>query len=156
MNVKIVQREPVKIAYLRHVGSYGRPLLDFWQKTVYPWLRANDLLGQPRYGVGLDVPTVTNAAQCRYDAGVEVRGKLAEPGESKTETIPGGRYAMTPFRGTVDQVAGTFDAMLRDWLPKSGMRLDVRPFFEYYPPDANFDPKTGIFNCEIAIPVTEP
>ena len=155
MNVKIVQREPVKIAYLRHVGPYGRPLMDFWQKTVYPWLATNDLLAKSRYGVSLDDPTITSAAQCRYDAGAEVNGKLIAPGESQTRTIPGGRYAITPFRGTVDQVAGTFDAMLREWLPNSGMQLDGRPFFEYYATDSSFDPKTGIFTCDIAIPVTQ-
>jgi AraC family transcriptional regulator len=74
MKVKIVQREPVKIACLRHVGPYGKPLSDFWQKTVYPWLAVNDLLGQPRYGVSLDDPKITKPAQCRYDAGVLVNG----------------------------------------------------------------------------------
>jgi AraC family transcriptional regulator len=62
---------------------------------------------------------------------------------------------VTAFRGTVDQVAAVWNAMLREWLPKSGMQLDARPSFEYYPTDASFDPKTGIFTCEIAIPVTE-
>jgi AraC family transcriptional regulator len=33
------------------------------------------------------------------------------------------------------------------------MQLDARPFFEYYPTDASFDPKTGVFTCDIAIPV---
>jgi len=44
--------------------------------------------------------------------------------------------------------------MLRDWLPQSGLQLDARPFLEYYPTDARFDPKTGVFTCDIAIPVT--
>jgi AraC family transcriptional regulator len=43
--------------------------------------------------------------------------------------------------------------MLREWLPSSGMQIDARPFLEDYPADASFDPKTGIFTCDIAIPV---
>jgi AraC family transcriptional regulator len=43
---------------------------------------------------------------------------------------------------------------LRDWLPNSGMQLDSRPFFEYYPVDATFDPNTGEFESDICIPVT--
>jgi AraC family transcriptional regulator len=69
------------------------------------------------------------------------------------QTIPGGQYAITAFRGTVEQVGAVWEAMLRDWLPKSGMQLDERPFFEYYPTDSRFDAKTGIFTCDIAIPV---
>jgi AraC family transcriptional regulator len=153
MKVKVIERKPVKLACLRHVGPYGRPLSEFWQRTVYPWMAANDQLGQPRYGISLDDPTITAAAQCRYDAGVEVRGKLTVPGDSQSRTIPGGRYAVTAFRGTVDQIGGVWDALLRQWLPDSGLQLDARPFLEYYASDASFDAETGVFSCELAIPV---
>jgi AraC family transcriptional regulator len=153
MKVKVIERKPVKVTYLRHVGPYGQPLSEFWRQTVYPWMAANDQLGQLRYGISLDDPTITAGNKCRYDAGVEVRGKITVPGDSQTTTIPGGQYAVTPFRGTVDQIGGVWEAMLRDWLPSSGMQLDARPFLEYYPTDASFDPKTGVFTCDIAIPV---
>jgi AraC family transcriptional regulator len=44
-------------------------------------------------------------------------------------------------------------ALLRDWLPSSGLQLDARPCFEYYPTDAKYDSKTGTFECDICIPV---
>jgi AraC family transcriptional regulator len=153
MKVKVIEREPVKVTYLRHVGAYGPPLSEFWQLTVYPWMAANDQLGQPRYGISLDDPTITAPEKCRYDAAVEVRGKIVVPGESQTKTIPGGQYAVTAFRGTADQIGGIWEAMLRRWLPSSGMQLDARPFLEYYPTDATFDPTSGTFTCDIAIPV---
>jgi AraC family transcriptional regulator len=153
MKVKIIETKPVKVTYLRHVGAYGRPLFEFWQQTVYPWMAANDQLGQPRYGISLDDPTITAPDKCRYDAGVVVRGKISVPGSSQTTTIPGGQYAVTAFRGTADQIGAIWDAMLREWLPSSGLQLDARPFLEYYPTDASFDSKTGVFTCDIAIPV---
>jgi AraC family transcriptional regulator len=153
MKVKVIERSPVRVAYLRHVGPYGQPLSEFWQRKVYPWMAANDQLGQPRYGISLDDPTITAASKCRYDACVEVRGRITVPGDSQTTTIPGGQYAVTAFRGTVDQIGGVWDAMLREWMPGSGMQLDARPFLEYYPTDSSFDPKTGVFTCDIAIPV---
>jgi AraC family transcriptional regulator len=126
---------------------------EFWQRTVYPWMAANNQLAQPRYGISLDDPTITAAEKCRYDAAVEVRGKIVVPGNSQSKTIPGGRYAVTAFRGTADQIGGVWDAILRDWLPDSGMQLDARPFLEYYPTDGSFDSQTGVFTCDIAIPV---
>jgi AraC family transcriptional regulator len=153
MKVKLIERKPVKVTYLRHVGPYGQPLGEFWQRTVYPWMAANDQLGQPRYGISPDDPMITAGDKCRYDAAVEVRGKITVPGNSQNTTIPGGQYAVTAFRGTADQIGGVWDAMLREWLPNSGMQLDARPFLEYYPTDATFDPKTGVFSCDIAIPV---
>ena len=153
MKVKVIERKPVKVTYLRHIGPYGQPLSEFWQQTVYPWMAENDQLGQPRYGISLDDPTITAADKCRYDAGVEVRGKITVPGNSQSTTIPGGQYAVTAFRGTVDQIGGVWEAMLREWLPGSGLQLDARPFLEYYPTDGSFDSKTGVFTCDIAIPV---
>ena len=43
--------------------------------------------------------------------------------------MPGGKNAVTGFRGTVERVGAVWEAMLRGWLPKSGMQLDERPFF---------------------------
>jgi len=42
---------------------------------------------------------------------------------------------------------------LRDWLPSSGMQLDARPCFEYYPTDTECDAPSGAFTCDIVIPV---
>jgi AraC family transcriptional regulator len=72
MNVKLVDRQPTTVAYLRHLGPYGEPISQFWQKTVYPWLVANDLLDQPRFGISHDDPSITSPNQCRYDACAEV------------------------------------------------------------------------------------
>jgi AraC family transcriptional regulator len=33
------------------------------------------------------------------------------------------------------------------------MQLDARPFFEYYPRDSTFDPATGMFTCQLGVPV---
>jgi AraC family transcriptional regulator len=61
--------------------------------------------------------------------------------------------AVTAFRGTLDQIGGVWEEMLRRWLPSSGVQLDARPFLEYFPTDATFDLKSGIFTRDIAIPV---
>lgn len=151
--VSVVDRQPVKVAYLRHVGPYGEPLSRFWQNVAYPWMVSNELLGQPRYGVSHDDPTVTAPEKCRYDAAVEVTRPLAAPGNATTTTLPGGKYAVTPFRGTASQIGVVWNQLLRDWLPSSGLQLDSRPFLEHYNKDATFDPKTGVFTCEIAVPV---
>ncbi len=59
-------------------------------------------------------------------------------------------FARARLRGTV---AGAWMRLLRDWLPSSGMQLDSRPFFEYYPIDSMYDPETGVFECDLCIPV---
>lgn len=153
MNVTLVDRPPALIAYLRYTGPYGESIAQFWQQTVFPWLRENSLLGQPRYGISHDDPSITEAGRCRYDACVEVPANFASQNGGLTATIPGGRYAILHFKGTAEEIGAAWDSLLRDWLASSGLQLDARPCFEYYPRDSCHDPQTGIFGCDICIPV---
>jgi AraC family transcriptional regulator len=154
MKVKIVQRQAAKIAYMRYIGPYGHPIAEFWVETVSPWMETNNLFGRPRYGISHDDPGIASSDKCRYDAGVEVPEDFVASGKSFTTTVPGGSYAVTRYSGTGRDIGATWTRLLRDWLPASGMQLDTRPFFEYYPVDAACDGKTGTFECDLCIPVT--
>jgi len=153
MNVQLIDRQPATVAYLRHVGPYGEPVSLFWQEKVYPWMAANRLLDHPRYGISHDDPSITAPEKCRYDACVEVPSQFVASGRVLRTTIPGGRYAALGFKGTAQQAPGAWAALLRDWLPSSGLQLDARPSFEHYPRGSTYDSKTGVFDCEICVPV---
>jgi AraC family transcriptional regulator len=154
MKVQIIARKPTPIAYLRHVGPYGQPIGAFWQTQVYPWMAANGLIGQPRYGISHDDPRVTAPEQCRYDAGCEISASVLARGDAHRTTIPGGQYAALDFKGVVADFEPAWNALLRDWLPSSGLQLDGRPMFEYYPVDSSYDPSTGALECQLCVPVT--
>jgi AraC family transcriptional regulator len=153
MKVELIDRQRTNVAYLRYVGPYGAPIAAFWQKAVYPWMATNGLLQQPRYGISHDDPTITAPQQCRYDAGCEVPPALTTLGNALKTTIPGGTYAALSFKGTVADIEDAWTAMLRDWLPSSGLQLDGRMMFEYYPQGSSYDPATGVFDCKLCVPV---
>src|ERR1700704_5972587 len=154
MKVTIVDRQPTTVAYLRHVGPYGKQVSDFWITKVAPWMETNGLFGKPRYGISLDDPGIAALETLRYDAAVEVPKDFAGAGDYQMTVIPGGKYAVGKFKGTENEVGEAWAWLLRDWLPESGMQLDSRPFFEHYPVSAGYDQKTGQFESEICIPVT--
>ena len=108
---------------------------------------------QPRYGISHDDPSIVPDEQCRYDACVALPEGFDAPRQMLTTTLPGGRYAVLRFEGTVFQIGERWQALLRDWLPASGLQVDARPCYEYYPPGTTYDPQTGIFDCDICIPV---
>lgn len=153
MNVKLIDRPATTVAYMRHTGPYGEPISRFWQQTVYPWLLTNGLLDRARYGIGHDIPGITAPEQCRYDACVEVEPAFIPTGNAFKTTIPGGRYAALRYKGTGADINAVWTALFRDWLPSSGLQLDGRPCFEYYPTDGSYDAATGAFECDICIPV---
>ena len=154
MKVKIFDRQPVQVAYLRYTGPVGPAISRFWMETVAPWMETNNLMGRERYGISLDDPSVTRSSACRYDACVASPENEALTGDAQRKVIPGGRYAALAFEGTSAEIPAAWDALLREWLPASGMQLDARPFFEHYPVDGSYDPKTGAFSCNICVPVS--
>ena len=153
MKVTIETLLPARMAYLRHIGPYGQPVSQFWLQTMLPWLIANGLEQAPRYGVGLDDPCITAPDKCRYDAGVAIPDDFVARNPAGIQTLPGGRYAITDFEGSVDDIAATYTELLRDWLPASGLHADDRPFYEYYPADARYDAEKGTFQCRICLAV---
>ncbi|MFZ6641824.1 AraC family transcriptional regulator [Undibacterium sp. TC4M20W] len=153
MDVKLIHREPVNIAYLRHIGPYGAEVGQFWAEVVSPWMATHNLFARARYGISHDDPSITDPALCRYDAAVELPENSPVPGNALLTSIPGGEYASLHFEGRSTEIGETWAALLRDWLPASGYQIDARPCFEYYSPEACFDPETGIFDCDICIPV---
>jgi AraC family transcriptional regulator len=153
MKVEIIALPVVKIAYIRKIGSYGAEIGAFWRTTFNPWLDVSGLSHQACYGISHDDPSVTPAEKCRYDACAEVPNGFHPTGQANLAELPGGRYAVTKFVGTSREITGTWMEFFREWLPSSGLQCDARPCFEYYPPDVRMDPKTGIFECDLCIPV---
>jgi len=155
MNVRIIERPPVHVAYFRHTGAYGPEIGRFWMETVAPWMGTNNLYGRDRFGVGLDDPMVTPPSKCRYDACVASTEGEVLTGNPHHKVIPGGKYAAMAFEGVGAEIGAAWESLLRDWLPKSGLQLDARPFFEHYPADGRYDAKTGRFTCNICVPVAK-
>lgn len=153
MNVRLETLQPVRVAYLRSTGPYGPAIHEFWRQSVFPWMAENGLLGQARYGISHDDPSIVAPDKCRYDACVEVPEGVVLSGAAQITCLPGGRYATLDFFGTSQAVGQAWTALLRDWLPSSELQLDGRPCFEYYPANGRFDLATGAFECRICVPV---
>ena len=126
---------------------------DSGARTVAPWLADHGLLDCPRYGVSLDNPMNTPPEKCRYDACVELPRGLDLPDAAET-TIRG-----RPLRRHALQGHGRRD---RRGLGRvrccDACRLRNRPDaqrhpFEHYPRGASFDVKTGMFSCELCLPL---
>jgi AraC family transcriptional regulator len=119
-----------------------------------PWLAGHDMLDCPRYGVTLDNPMNTSPDKCRYDACVELQPGMTLP-DGFEITIAGGRYAVTHFKGTGVGIGAAWGAFISAALSNSVNRLDSsRPAFEHYPRGALFEAKTGVFSCELCLPLS--
>jgi AraC family transcriptional regulator len=150
--MKIVERQPVRVAYLRYTGPFGEPLGRFWRNTVSPWLADHGLVDCPRYGVTLDDPMQTPPERCRYDACVELSPGLSLPDAAET-TIAGGVYAVTHFKAPSSEIGAAWGAFVGEFRAGGHRVDDARPPFEHYPRGAHYDARTGVFACELCLPV---
>ncbi|MEO7578902.1 MAG: AraC family transcriptional regulator [Massilia sp.] len=153
MEVRIVDLPEVNVAYQRLIGPYGPAIGAFWRSTMAPWMQSHGLMGHTCYGIGHDDPTITPPDKCRYDACVEVPDGFGAGGQAELRTLPGGRYAVTAFKGKPPAIAEAWMRLTREWLPSSGLQCDDRPCFEMFSSATGMDPVTGEFSCDICIPV---
>ena len=155
MKVEIKELSSFHVAYMRHIGPYGPAVSRLWEK-FNRWAEARDLQpkGAVSLGISHDDPSVTPPDKCRYDACVVVPPEFkAEPGVTLTD-IPGGKYAVTHFKGTDRDIGKAWNDLFRTWLPTSGYQPDDRPCFELYVSSGKKDcSKDGVIQCDICVPV---
>ena len=154
MNVQVRELPPQRVVYMRYVGPYGaHGIPDLWQRFAI-WIHAHgfDMDQTTRLGVAHDDPAITPAEKCRYDACLVVPGDFKPDRSVNVTEIPGGRYAVSSFHGTAHDIQGAWDRVFSTWLPNSGFQPDDRPCFEVYRGHA-VDERTGIFRCDLCLPV---
>jgi AraC family transcriptional regulator len=151
-----VQRLPVQhVAYMRYGGPYGaRGIPELWSR-LRRWMatRDLDLAATVRLGVAYDDAGITESAKCSYDACVVVPPGFAADRWVNLMDVPGGQFALAPFRGSALDIEGAWERVFAAWLPASGFQPDDRPCVEIYRGAPLEDAKTGIFRCDLALPV---
>jgi predicted transcriptional regulator YdeE len=102
-------------------------------------------VGATAYGAicGGDAATQTMEYMCA----VEVQSFDALPKELGRMRVPAVRYAVFVHEGNVATIQSTWQEILSQWLPRSGMRSANTPDFEVY--DGRFDGATGEGGVEI-------
>ena len=132
MKVKIEHKEPIRVAFMRHVGPYAE-VGATWDKFL-PVLGKEGLLGGDVLILGIchDDPEVTPQDKIRYDACVSVDESFVPEGDIGVQVIPGGEYAVTTHFGPYHKLGETYTKLLGQWLPRSGRELLSAPCFEVY------------------------
>jgi AraC family transcriptional regulator len=153
VRIDIVERAAVRVACRRHTGDEASRA-RFWRGTMTPWLADHGLLDCPRYGVTLDDPRRTAPQECRYDACVALPIGLGIP-EAVEMTIPGGSYAITRFKGRAEELGAAWEEFMAELSRHEGIHVDAaRHAYEHHPRGSFHDPRSGMFCCELCLPVT--
>ncbi|MDB5893714.1 MAG: transcriptional regulator [Rhodoferax sp.] len=143
------------LAYVRHTGPYGSPGIAQQWISFGAWATAHGLMSPRRrmLGISLDNPMTTPPALCRYDLCIEVDAGFEPEGDVALQDFAGGRHACVPFKGTAMAIGAAWMQVFAQWLPQAGLQPTGAPALEFYDTDFEFDAQTGVFNCDLCVPV---
>ncbi len=130
--VRIRTIEPMRVAFMRHVGPYQGVGPTFERFMAWAW--QHGLFGPNTLVLGLypDDPRITPADKLRCDCCITVGDDFRAEGEVGVQTIEGGEYAVATHRGPFEQLGAVYDWLYGTWLPSSGREPRHAPPFEVY------------------------
>lgn len=154
MEVKIVDRPPLLVAFVRHVGPYEK-VHDAWN-SVCGWAGQRGLLGPKTVAVGVsyDDPGITPPEKLRYEACLSLEHPVESEGAIGVRTIPGGLYAVVRHKGPYANLGRTYGEFYGGWLGASGYTCRDLPPYELYVNSPEETPEAELLT-DIHIPIVK-
>jgi AraC family transcriptional regulator len=152
--VEIVQTDPKRVAFVRHVGPYAE-CEAAWEKLC-AWAGPAGLLGPDAVLLGLchDDPEITSPEKIRYDACLVIGPDASPSGGVGVQEIAGGGYAKALHKGPFDRLINTYAWVCGQWLPGQNREMRNLPSYEIYLNDPAQTPAEEILT-EVYIPLED-
>jgi AraC family transcriptional regulator len=135
MEVRFEKREPLRVAFVRHVGPYQDCGVAWGTLSAFAAQHGLSFPAAFRIGIGHDNPDVTPSGKLRYDACLTVNDEFQAIGAVGVQELPGGQYAILTLKGPHSGLPEAYRWLFYDWLPSSGRELRSAPCFEVYVSD---------------------
>ena len=132
MKVDVVERPELRVAAVRHVGSYaGIP--EAFQR-LNEIVSATGLSNRDTMLIGVyhDDPSATPEGKLRSDAGITISAKTKIPAGLTELVIPAGRYAHTTYVGPYAGLPKVWGHLRNEWLPQNGESVGHAMSHEIY------------------------
>ncbi|MEO0651935.1 MAG: AraC family transcriptional regulator [Planctomycetota bacterium] len=149
--VRFEEREPCRVAYVRHEGPYS-DVGEAW-KALMKWGWTKLVFGSPTiFGLCFDDPDVTPAERLRYEACMVVGPRTKPRGPVQLRDLPGGPYAIATHRGDYASIGETYAELFASVDGSARYRLGDPPSLEVYVNDPRKTPPSKLIT-EVWMPV---
>lgn len=128
--VEIKERKACRLAYIEHVGDYGKIPFNEYISRLYDWAKENKVRPGDTMGIFYDCPDTTPPEKCRSEIAIPIVGK-AKPGRHiKVKEFPAMNVAMIKHRAPAKEYSETY-RKLSEWIAKNSY-VWVGPSIEIY------------------------
>jgi len=118
--VKIEKTKPMTIAYVEHVGEYGKLPFEEDMRTLYGWAKAKKVRpGLQALGIYHDNPEMTPPERCRSEVAIPIYSRAPPEGGIKVRKLPAMTVAATSHEGPASEFRNTYSA-LNAWVEEHG------------------------------------
>lgn len=142
MEARIEELQPMKVAFVRHLGPYDQ-VGPTWEQLC-GWAGMKGLFGPntKMFGLCHDDPEVTPSDKVRYDACITIGDGIEAEGQVGVQEVAGGKYAISQHKGSYKELTRTYSALMGQWMPAQGLEPDqTKPCMEFYLNDPNQTPE---------------
>lgn len=155
MDVTVKDMPPLIVTYIRHIGVLDpAKLLGCFEKLIQ-WVSSRGLYNEDTLILGVirDLPSITPAGRCRYDACVTIPEHIKPDGEIGCQVVDGGKFAVSRCEVVNNNFHAPWYALMTDWLPFSGYHPSVPPApYEIIRSAPNKKPTQKV-NVDICLPI---
>jgi AraC family transcriptional regulator len=125
MHVEIKQKPALRVAAMRHIGSYMQ-INQTFQKlgAVAESAGLYKLKGAMMLAIYHDDPASTPVDQLRSEAAIIVPEDTKIPRELQELRLPAGSYACTLHVGPYEGLGDVWQRLLGEWIPANKFRVD--------------------------------
>lgn len=158
MKVEIKTLQPMKLAYIRHFGSYkaNDSVFSQWFENLCKRGFSKNIINKSTNYLTIyhdDPNTSIEESQCYIDICISVPENTISDGIMWIQDFPWWKYAVTRYEiKTIPEYEKAWWELFCKWLPESWFELDNRPVFERYKNDPKEHPE-WIHIVDICIPV---
>ena len=155
MQVDIKQLPALRVATVRHVGSY-ETISEAFEKLSAA-AGAAGLFERPEtqlVAIYHNDPASTPTEKLLSDAGLIVAEGVPLPDGVEEQRLAAGTYACTLHLGSYKTLGDTWSRLLHEWLPSSGRRAGSGPNYELYLNNPHEAPEDKL-RTELRIPLAD-
>ncbi len=152
--IKVKKTKPMKVAYVEHVGEYGKVPWDEYMGKLFAWAKEHKVRpGFKGIGIYYDNPEEKPPEECRSEIAIPIKGEAASADDIKVKDLPAIEVAETKFHGPSSQIGGMYKEV-NEWMEANSYEW-AGPAMEIYTRKPKVIGNETILRMTVQVPIKQ-